>query len=251
MNLLIISDLHIGTGDRFGTFGWDSDKFIDTIEKIKSTFKIDKTILNGDIYELYKYKIKDIIEKQKKLVEYLGRDEFIYIRGNHDLVNDFGLDKYILKNSAGKTIYFEHGHNADFLNGTSAGRIISRIFFKFLKKIILSGFFNKLYIKLVEHDEELHSVRKYNTYSYLKYALRLLKHYDVVILGHTHKVETHKTYYLNQKKKYLNSGSCCLGRFQGIILNTESLKYETIKIDRGGKIADEISIESMARLQSA
>ncbi len=251
MNLLIISDLHIGTGDRFGTFGWDSEKFIETIEKIKSKFKIDKTILNGDIYELYKYKFIDIFEKQRKIVDYLMSSDFIYIKGNHDLVNDFGHDRYIIKNSTGKTIYFEHGHNADFLNGTTAGRIISRFLFKALKKIVASGFFNKIYIKLIEHDEELHSVRKYNTYSYLKYALRLLKHYDVVVLGHTHKVETHKTYYLNQKKKYLNSGSCSLGRFQGIILNTETLKYETIKIDRGGKFADEILFESLVELQSA
>ena len=66
----------------------------------------------------------------------------------------------------------------------------------------------------------------------MKYALRLLKTYDVVIMGHTHKMEAHKTYYLQNKKRYLNSGTCSHGRFQAIFLDTETLKHETIKISR-------------------
>ena len=59
---------------------------------------------------------------------------------------------------------------------------------------------------------------------------KLLKNADVVIFGHTHKIETHKTYYLNSKKIYLNSGSCSHGRFQAVTLDTETLFYDTIKI---------------------
>ena len=57
-----------------------------------------------------------------------------------------------------------------------------------------------------------------------------LRSYDVVILGHTHKLEAHKTYYLNSKKLYLNTGTCSMGRLQAVILNTETLKYDTIKL---------------------
>lgn len=38
---------------------------------------------------------------------------------------------------------------------------------------------------------------------------------------------------LYKKKRYLNTGSCSLGRFQGIVLDTETLKYELIKEVRG------------------
>jgi hypothetical protein len=53
----------------------------------------------------------------------------------------------------------------------------------------------------------------------------------MVILAHTHKLESHHTYYLNKKKRYLNCGSCSMGRFQGVVLDTETLDYELIKKD--------------------
>lgn len=40
---------------------------------------------------------------------------------------------------------------------------------------------------------------------------------------------SHKTYYLSNKKLYINSGSCSMGRFQAVLLNTETLKHETLK----------------------
>lgn len=232
MNYFIISDLHIDTGDTFGTFGWSPDEFIDTLEHIRENYPIDKIILNGDIYELYKYSFEEIKNSQRRLVEYLNSEDFIYIRGNHDFISPYGRDYYLHTNSQGKTIYIEHGHKADFLNGTRMGRFIGTLFFHFLKGLIFSKILRNVYFKIVEYDEGEKVVRKYNSYKYLKYALRLLKTYDVVVLGHTHKIEVHKTYYLNSKKRYLNTGSCSLGRLQGIFLNTETLKYETLKISK-------------------
>jgi predicted phosphodiesterase len=102
-----------------------------------------------------------------------------------------------------------------------------------LKKLSGSKSLIEIYFKLVASVERLNSIpKKYNTLKYLTYALRLLKDYDVVILAHTHKLESHHTYYLNKKKRYLNCGSCSLGRFQAIVLDTETLKYELIKETR-------------------
>jgi predicted phosphodiesterase len=87
-----------------------------------------------------------------------------------------------------------------------------------------------IYFKIVALEEQINQIpKKYNTIKYLTYALKLLKEHDVVILAHTHKLESHHTYYLNKKKRYLNSGSCSLGRFQCIVMDTETLKYELIK----------------------
>ena len=86
------------------------------------------------------------------------------------------------------------------------------------------------YFWIVGLEEQINYIpKKYNTIKYLTYALKLLKEHDVVILGHTHKLEAHHTYYLNNKKRYLNSGSCSLGRFQCIIMDTETLRYELRK----------------------
>lgn len=231
MNMLIISDLHICNGDTFGTFGWNTEDFIQSIEMLKIEYRIDKIILNGDIYEMYKYRYDDIARNNRKLINYLQSDSFVYIKGNHDLLSENGLESYLITNSSGKKIYIEHGHNADFLNGTELGRITSRYFYKLLKKMIRFEPVYKIYYAILKFDEAVDKIpTKYNSYKYLNYALRLFRDYDVVILGHTHKIETHHTYYQSSKKKYLNCGSCSLGRLQGIVLDTETLKYETIKI---------------------
>jgi len=236
MNLLVLSDLHIDNGDNFGSFGWKTKKFIKTIEKIIEYYKVDQIVLNGDVFDLYKYTFKDVYHKHFELISFLNRKEVIYLRGNHDLLNPFAKDSHLIKNSNGEKIHIEHGRNADFLNGTSLGRAISRVGFYLLKLIVRFKWIEKLYFKAVEYDDEINRIpRKYNSYKYLKYSLKLLRNYDVVILGHTHKLESHKTYYLNSKKIYLNTGTCSLGRFQAIIMDTETLKYELIKISKKDK----------------
>lgn len=243
MNLLIVSDLHIGKNDLFGTFGWDCYEFIKTLEYYRYSCNIDKIVLNGDIYELYKYPLEEIQKANPEIYTYLKRDYFYYIRGNHDLTNMEGAENFHMLNSNGQSIYMEHGHNADFLNGTHIGRILGKVGFYILKFFTSSKSIMKTYRKIVEYDDEVNRIpKKYNSYKYLKYALKLLKQHDLVVLGHTHKMETHKTYYLNQKKRYINSGSCSLGRFQAILLDTETLWYETIKIKKG-----EISSVSIAK----
>lgn len=236
MNLLVISDLHIGRNNKFETFGWDTDEFIRRLEKVKRKYHIDKVILNGDIYELYQFSYDEVKKSNVKLVEYLNSKDFIYIRGNHDVICPFGLDSFQITNSKGKTIYIEHGHKVDFLNGTRLGRFIGKIGFQILKRILRFKCLIRLYIRIIEYNDKVYRIpKKYDSYKYLNYSLRLLKMYDVVILGHTHKLEAHKTYYLNNKKRYLNCGSCSLGRFQGVIINTETLKYSTIKKNWGNK----------------
>lgn len=237
MNLLVLSDLHIDNGDNFGSFGWKPKKFIKTLEKIIDSYQIDQVILNGDIFDLYKYSFKEVYAKHFELISFFNCKGCIYLRGNHDLLNPFAKDSHQIINSKGKTIHIEHGHNADFLNGTRIGRTISRVGFNLLKFIVKFKWVEQLYFKVVEYDDEVNRIpRKYNSYKYLKYALRLLQLYDVVILSHTHKLETHKTYYLNNKKIYLNTGACSLGRFQAVIIDTESLKYDTVKICKKGML---------------
>lgn len=250
MKVLVISDMHIGNGDKFGTFGWDADEFIAQVDQIRRLAKIDLIVLNGDIYELFKYKYEDIVASNPKLVEYLNGPQFVYIKGNHDALSPYGLDHYQIRNKKGQTIHFEHGHNADFLNGTRIGRFLCKAGFDLLKLGIRSKWVLGVYFSIVKHGDQVDRIpRKYDSFKYLQYAMHLLKSYDMVILGHTHKIEEHKTFYLNTKKKYINCGSCSLGRFQAVVLDTESLKYDCIKIGSEKKKKAEDTIKTELKLQ--
>ncbi|MFH0841136.1 MAG: metallophosphoesterase family protein [Bacteroidota bacterium] len=230
MNLLIISDLHIDTCDSFGAFQWDEMEFISQVERIRDQYNIDKVVFNGDIFELLKYSYDEISRANPVLIGYFGSKDFIFIKGNHDMVNDFGRDSVQFINSAGQKIYIEHGHNADWFNGSRFGRVIGKMGFSVLKKMSNSKYLMNLYFSIVTKGEQInHIPKRYDTLKYLIYALKLLKEHDTVILGHTHKLESHHTYYLNNKKRYLNCGTCSMGRFQGIVLDTESMKYELIR----------------------
>lgn len=231
MNILVISDLHLGNNDRLDTFGWKPDAFIRALECLQETYQISKIVLNGDVFELYKYRFEEAQACHAQLINYLLKKQSVFIKGNHDALSPMGQDSYVFENQEGKTIYIEHGHSVDFMNGSRIGRTIHRVFFNFLKYLAQQNWVLNLYFDIVEKTEQVnHIPKKYDSYKYLKYALKLLKTYDMVVLGHTHKIEAHKTYYLNSKKRYVNSGSCSLGRFQGLVINTETLEFETIKI---------------------
>jgi predicted phosphodiesterase len=230
MNILILSDLHIDTCDNFGTFQWDEMELIMQIEGIRDTFNVDKVIFNGDIFEMQKYTYDEIKKANPILMRYFSDNNFIFIKGNHDIVCDFSVEHLQFTNSHGQSIYIEHGHNADWFNGSRLGRAIGKFGISLLKKVSHSRYLMDIYFKIVAFEDQINHIPKsYNTIKYLSYALKLLKEHDMVILSHTHKLESHHTYYLNKKKRYLNSGSCSLGRFQGILMDTETLKYELIK----------------------
>lgn len=233
MRLLVISDLHIDLGDKFGTFGWKPSRFIKVLDKITQHYQIDQVVLNGDVYDLYKYSLAEIQQQNAELISYFHSHKYIFITGNHDFWGPAALKQYIIRNRAGQRIRIEHGHNADFLNGTQFGRFLGRTTHEMLKYFIKYRWVERFYHKMVERVDELHRVpRKYNTYKYLIYALKLLRRYDLVVLGHTHKIEEHKMYYINKRKQYINCGTCTLGRFQAVLLDTETLANRTLKLNR-------------------
>ena len=233
MNILVLSDLHIDSRDNFGTFQWDEMELIMQIEGLRDIYNIDRVIFNGDIFELLKYTYEDIRKANPVLMRYFNDNDFTFIKGNHDIVSDFGTDHFQITNSKGQSIHIEHGHNADWLNGTRFGRAIGKLGLSILKKMSHSKSLMDIYFKIVALEDQINTIPKsYNTLKYLTYALKLLQKHDVVILAHTHKLESHHTYYLNKKKRYLNSGACSMGRFQGILMDTETLKYELIKETR-------------------
>jgi|GEM_PF-341882 predicted phosphodiesterase len=231
MKLLVISDLHIADNEHLGTFGWNLEDFIGIVEAVRRDHSIDRVILNGDTFDLCKSNYRDIVSSHKQIIDYLMRIGSVFIKGNHDCALGYGQNHFGTINSKGEKIYIEHGHRADFINGTPLGRCMGNFFYRVLKLLARLSVTRTLYFGYLEHDEGFKGHGKYNSYKYLRYAVKLLRKYDMVVLGHTHKIEFHNTYWLNNRKRYINSGSCSFGRFQGIVIDTETLHHSTIRMD--------------------
>jgi predicted phosphodiesterase len=231
MKLLVLSDLHIADNRHLGTFGWEQEDFIGKIEAVRKELSIDKVILNGDTFDLYKSDYEGIVSRNRTIIDYLTEIGSVFIKGNHDFALGYGQNHFGIVNAKGEKIYIEHGHRADFINGTPAGRFIGHLFYKFLRLCAGLPLTRALYFRALAYDEGFKGHGKYNSYKYLRYAVKLLRKYDMVVLGHTHKIEFHNTYWLNNRKRYINSGSCSFGRFQGIVIDTETLNHSTIRMD--------------------
>jgi predicted phosphodiesterase len=238
MNLLVISDLHIADNKHLGTFGWSADEFIGNLEEARRALSIDKVVLNGDTFDLYKSTYQDIASRNRRIIDYLNRIDSVFIKGNHDCGLEYGRDHYGVTNSKGEKIHIEHGHRADFLNGTFLGRSLGHFLYTILNLLSRLSITRTLYFLYLEHDEGFKGHGKYNSYKYFRYAVKLLRKYDMVVLGHTHKIEFHNTFWLNDRKRYINSGSCSFGRFQGIVIDTETLKHSTIRMNPSQSFAN-------------
>ena len=231
MKIFVVSDLHLEASETLGTFGWEQDEFIAMMETVRKSHAIDKVILNGDTFDLCKSDYEDIAARNDKLIGYFKGIKALFIKGNHDNALPFGQKHFGVINSIGQKIYIEHGHRGDFINGTAAGRFIGKMFYKFLLCVTRIPCIQALYYGYLEKDEGLKGHRNYNSYKYLRHAVKLHRKYDVVILGHTHKMEHHNTFSHGNYKRYFNSGSCSFGRFQGILFDTETFEYLTVSFD--------------------
>ena len=228
MKLLIISDLHVCVlGKDIDKFQWGEDEFIETLLKIREENKIDKVIINGDIYELYFFDYEDIKSSYPRLSKLLEESEWIIpLRGNHDeLLTKFD-DFFMIDN-----ILIEHGNRGDvgglhFLSNTFY------FFAKIMDSIILKiPFLRKKYISSFRHYTSKNEFRaERNTLNYIRYGLDRLRYFDTVVFGHTHQLQKMELTYGDIKKNYYNCGTCTGHKFQGVIIDTNSGMGELIDI---------------------
>jgi len=229
MKFLVFSDWHLDTRDPLGWFGWNEDAFVQKLESAVHRYNPDKIILNGDIFELYRYRKAEIVESYPKLIHVLDRLSVVYIRGNHDAVSQRGLDYYEIHHN-GKRVLIIHGHQADFLNGNPMMRGMVRMGMRLVRICSRMEWVRNFYIQVYKKlDTKPLDYRRENDFKYLYYALRLLdRRYDAVIMGHTHQLEDIVLFQRGRKKYYLNTGTCTRGRFQGVFFDTDKWRYQMI-----------------------
>lgn len=127
MDLLVISDLHLGLEGSMTSQGSYVPKFnfeevIEDIEKARSQTKASRVILNGDLKNEFKRSSYSEKQEIKNLLQHLKRrfEEVIIVEGNHDkfiekTVEDEGLE--IRNHFLEKGVLFVHGDERpeDFL----------------------------------------------------------------------------------------------------------------------------------------
>jgi len=216
----IISDLHLADGTRRDDFKNNHTKFKDFLQMVKK--QKAQLIIAGDFLELWQTNPIDIARTYSDILNELIAIQAKIIIGNHDYyLHHFRKLKFLYDSYRipGTKIFIQHGHQFDRFNdpkrliylgnlaAMSAG-IMEDIHPDLDEKAM--SFLNILHQKLKSAFSPLHTPgtnrRQYlshggNFSEYLTGAKKLLKKYDHVILGHTHKPGT------AFKGGYLNSGS--------------------------------------------
>jgi UDP-2,3-diacylglucosamine pyrophosphatase LpxH len=216
MRYLIISDLHLGSGDSADLFLTDDNalkthrEFDANLMKWIDSIPHDRLIVNGDAFELWQNS-KSKIKKAHPILYSLLNTGIILI-GNHDY-KIFGKSEYIITLDNGKTILVTHG----FQNDPSMTSPLTRFGNWILGNIqrIIPGSF-------VWFENRFSSVDKGLVEHAYKYAKEKLKTYDYVVFGHTHihEKKSFDTGNLNNIN-YYNCGSCKFGKTQGVLIDTE------------------------------
>ncbi|MFW5685818.1 MAG: metallophosphoesterase [Spirochaetota bacterium] len=180
--IVIFSDLHLGNGKRTDDFLANSSLFLHVLNEYY--YERDyMLILNGDIEELQRFRLADILQRWRQIYELFGafeEDDRLYrLVGNHDmdLMNradhPFAIREALRFTYRGNPIFIFHGHQT------------SKRFEKFNKLVGfgLRFFANPLKIKnySVAHD----SVKRFKTEERV-YEFASTKKV-LSIIGHTHR----------------------------------------------------------------
>lgn len=229
----VISDLHIGNKDKADDFKLDEAMFIRYIKDVKC----DLLVFNGDIVECLEsgkwdreegrfwdiYKVRPVIEH---IVQKIERDEAEWVVGNHDrivfvkqLVN---CKKRLIIDKEGVRVVVEHGHQPDMFNYKFAfiGNFLTWICGS-LERVGWKNVeynFSKLLKKMpIAHREEARIYKQYTEKLHKKLKA------DIVVLGHTHKVQI----FDYGKFIYANSGKACSDkyRFDEITITIDNGSY--------------------------
>jgi UDP-2,3-diacylglucosamine hydrolase len=211
-----ISDAHLGINlGNYKDREKDLTSFLETIRTCEELFIV------GDLFDFwieYKYLIRsdyfNVLNSLYNLIK-LGT-KITYLAGNHDfalgnfLSDTLGIQIYynsLIKNIQGRQVYIYHGD----------GIVKSDFGYRLLKKILrnplnqklykvlhpnigisLANFFSGSSRKMLSHwltEEKLEEYRKQ--------AKSLLKQFDIVIFGHTHRPEIIS---FGENKIYVNTG---------------------------------------------
>lgn len=231
MQIAVISDLHLGSGDRADSFGHEDATFERFLNRLESDF--EKIVLLGDIWETLTSKhlyspregLKRAREAHPRLAQRFQGDRYLYVQGNHDRIAGEveSAPTELIIDDHSQRILLTHGHPHDWLIRRARWLSECAVWLGgWAKRLGLGGLYRVGY----GLDVWLSRPRGVGLDSFQRWALTLASHRsaDVVITGHTHVALRNE----HNGRVYLNSGSCCAGALSYLALDTRSQRYEVV-----------------------
>jgi len=232
MNIAVISDLHLGSGDVADNFGHSELDFIRFLARLERDF--DLIILLGDVWEtLTSHRLFDAREGLRRareahpaLASRFERSQYLYVHGNHDLIAAReGAPSELVLNADGVRLLFTHGHHHDWLIRRARWLSESMVWLgAWVRRFGLSAFYRLGYLldgALSRPPEQSFK----DTFQAWAFSLARLKHADVVVTGHTHVAMRSE----RDSRLFLNSGSCSEGNFSYLAIDTKSNAYQVCR----------------------
>lgn len=229
MNIAVISDLHLGPGDRSDTFGHDDAEFLRFLGRLEQSF--DRIVLLGDVWETLTgpnpgnpaAALAAARAAHPEIAARFRLPKYRYVHGNHDLVTalvDRAPERLILQTD-GVRILFTHGHQHDVL--FRQARWLSEL------GIWLGGWILRFGLASVYRAFSFLDAmraghaRDGRRCTFQRWAVHLAeaRQCDVIVTGHTHLALRSE----HRGALFLNGGSCAEGRYSFASIDTRRGSY--------------------------
>ncbi len=225
MQIAVISDLHLGAGDRADTFGHDEHEFLRFLRYLEQNF--ERIVLLGGIWEaLTGARYGDAAgaltrarAAHPEIADRFRTRQYHYVHGNHDIIA--GLTERAPEELEwhvdGTRILFTHGHHHDVL--IRKARWLSE-FGGWILRLRMSPLYSAF-----SAPDALRSghTADSNRCPFQRWATSLarLRGADVVVTGHTHQASRAE----HGNNLFLTSGSCAEGKYSFLGMDTRRGDY--------------------------
>ena len=264
INLLVISDVHLGT------YGCNAKELLFYLKSIDPKI----VILNGDIIDIWQFKKRYWPKSHMKVIKYILKwitqgKEIYYVTGNHDEMlrrfKGFKIEKFVIVNKLiltidGEKVWFFHGDVFDVtmqyskwiakLGGVGYDFLI--LTNSFINFILEKTGRNKMSFSKKIKNSVKGAVKYINRFENIAVEIATSNNFKYVVCGHIHhpKIEKFKTG--NNTVTYLNSGDWVenltaleYNNSKWSIYNHESSRFEKSLINDEEKSNKELFDEMM------
>ena len=231
MNIAVISDLHLGSGDITDTFGHCEAEFIRFLSRLESDF--ERIVLLGDVWETLtshwlfdaREGLRRAREAHPELACRFESSKYLYVHGNHDLIaGREGAPAELVMNTDGVRLLFTHGHHHDWLIRRARWASESMVWLgAWVRRFGLSALYRLGYLLDNAWSRPPSHALK-DTFQLWAFSLARLRQADVVVTGHTHVAMRSE----RDSRLFLNSGCCAEGKTSYLAIDTKSGRYDVL-----------------------
>ena len=233
MNIAVISDLHLGSGDIADSFGHSEEDFMRFLSTLENDF--ERIVLLGDVWEtLTSHRpyaasegLRRAREAHPELAFRFERSKYLYVHGKHDLIAAAeGVPSEVVLSADGVRLLFTHGHHHDWMIRRARWFSEGMVWLgAWVRRCGLSALYRLGYLldKSMSGPPE-QSLK--DTFQAWAFSLAKLRQADVVVTGHTHVAMRSEL----DSRLFLNSGCCAEGKTSYLGIDTKAGRYDVLAV---------------------